>query len=58
MAEEGEEEVEPPQNGKFIFPGPKGDGLDIYDGDWAEASSPRARSRPPSPRMAPSFART
>ena len=40
MAEEEGEEVEPPKNGKFIFPGPKGDGLDVYDGDWAEGLPP------------------
>ena len=49
MAEEGEEEVEPPQNGKFIFPGPKGDGLDIYDGDWAERELAEGEEPPPEP---------
>ena len=49
MAEEEGEEVEPPKNGKFIFPGPKGDGLDVYDGDWAERELAEGEEPPPEP---------
>ena len=58
MAEEEGEEVEPPKNGKFIFLAPRATALTSTTATGPSASSPRARSRRPSPKMAPSFART